>query len=388
MQIDIPVLKLKSKLPDVGNSIFYEMTVLARQHAAINLGQGFPGFDPDPELVQQVNKAMLEGHNQYGPLAGMPELREQIALQAEQKYGHVYNPETEITITAGATEALYAVISAIVGPEDEVIVFDPCYDSYVPAIVANGGQPVHIPLTFPDFSIDWDKVKRLVSNKTRAIILNSPHNPSGRLLTDKDIEALRNITHESDMIIISDEVYEHIVYDRKTHLSMARYPDLAARSFVIGSLGKTLHTTGWKVGFCLAPAAFTTELRKFHQYITFCVNTPVQLGMAQYLKQYPTHIAELEKLFTQKRNLFQRVMAGSRFEPIPCQGTYFQLYRYDKISDLPDTEFCKWLIKEHGVAAIPISVFYRDRTDNKVVRFCFAKKDAELELAAERLCKI
>ncbi|MFN7707843.1 MAG: methionine aminotransferase [Sphingobacteriia bacterium] len=388
---ELPVLKLSSKLPDVGSSIFYEMTRLAQQHQAINLGQGFPGFQPDARLVQAVHQAMLDGHNQYAPMAGVPALREELSRLCERKNGRRYEPETEITITSGATEALYAVISAVVWPEDEVIVFDPAYESYVPAIRANGGQPVHIPLSYPDYRIDWNKVKRLITSKTRAIILNNPHNPSGQLLDAADIEALRSITRDSDMLIISDEVYEHIVFNGQPHLSMAQYDDLAARSFVIGSLGKTLHTTGWKIGYCMAPAALTQELRRFHQQIVFAVSTPMQVGTAAYLASQPTLAQDLKTLFGQKRDRFNRLMKGSRLKPIPSQGSYFQLYSFrelEGLSALSDVEFCRQLISQHGVAAIPISVFYRDQEDQKVIRLCFAKEDAVLDAAAERLCAV
>ncbi|MBX3101512.1 MAG: aminotransferase class I/II-fold pyridoxal phosphate-dependent enzyme [Bacteroidetes bacterium] len=381
-------MKLSSKLPDVGTSIFTQMSVLAAQYQAVNLGQGFPGFACDPLLPRLAYEHMQAGHNQYAPMAGLPQLRQETARLTAAYMGYSYDADTEVTITSGATEALYAVISAVVQPEDEVIVFDPCYDSYVPAILANGGQPVHIPLTYPGYAIDWDKVKRLVTSKTRALLLNSPHNPSGRMLTEADIKALKSITRDSNLLIISDEVYAHIVFDGRPHLSVASDPELAMRSFVIGSYGKTLHLTGWKVGYVLAPAALSAELRKFHQYITFCTSTPLQHAIADYLAQKPNLVQDLQDLYTAKRNLFIRLMANSRFEGIPVQGSYFQLYHYGKISDAPDTEFCKWLIEKHGVAAIPTSVFYRDKTDHKVVRFCFAKTDEELQLAAERLCKI
>lgn len=383
-----PAMKLSSKLPDVGTSIFTQISLLAAQHQAVNLGQGFPGFPCDPLLPQLVTEAMQAGLNQYAPMTGLPQLRQQTAALAHAYCGHAYDPDTEVTITSGATEALYAVISAVVQPGDEVIVFDPCYDSYVPAILANGGQPVHIPLSYPDYAIDWNMVKRLITSKTRALLLNSPHNPSGRMLTEADIKALKSITRDSNLLIISDEVYAHIVFDGRRHLSMATDPELAARSFVIGSFGKTLHVTGWKVGYVLAPAALTTELRKFHQFITFCTATPFQQAIAAYMARIPQLVEDLQALYTAKRDLFIRLMANSRFEGIPVQGSYFQLYHYGKISDAPDTEFCKWLIEKHGVAAIPTSVFYRDKTDHKVVRFCFAKTDEELHTAAERLCKI
>jgi len=384
-------IKISSRLPQVGKTIFSVMTELAQAHGAINLAQGFPGFAPDPLLADLAHQAMNHGMHQYAPMAGYEPLRQAVANTMAACYGAKYNVDSEITITSGATEAIFCAISAVVQPGDEVLVFEPCYDSYVPAILLNGGTPVYVPLSFPDYSIDWSLVKRYITQRTRAIILNSPHNPSGRLLTATDIQQLIHITSGSNILIISDEVYEHIVFDGIQHLSLSRYPELAERSFIIGSFGKSLHITGWKVGYCAAPAAFTAEFRKVHQYVTFSTATPLQVAIAEYLAAKPMFNDELRQFYQRKRDLFDKAMSQSRFEPFDAEGTYFQLYSYARIpelADLPDTEVCELLTSRHKVAAIPISVFYHIPTQNQVIRFCFAKDDDSLTEAARRLCAL
>lgn len=377
----------KSKLPHVGTTIFTTMSQLAQQHGAINLSQGFPDFDCAPELVDLVTDAMRQGFNQYAPSIGLPNLREQISLKTQRLYGHSTDPNSQITVTSGATEALFAAITAVVRPGDEVIVLEPCYDSYVPAIELNGGVPVFVPLTFPDFSIDWQRVKEKLTSKTRLLIINSPHNPSGAILSAQDLQELKALAQAHSFLIISDEVYEHMVFDGNQHLSLLTEPALAERSFVISSFGKTFHTTGWKVGYCIAPAHLTSEFRKVHQYLTFSTATPFQQAMATYLEK-PEPYLSLPAFYQQKRDLFTELLQPSRFELIPCAGTYFQLARYHQISDVPEVDFAQWLTKEAGVAVIPVSVFYHDQTDHRVVRFCFAKKDETLKAAADRLVRL
>ncbi len=378
------MIKLDSKLPSVGTTIFTVMSRLAADLGAINLSQGFPDFDCDPALVDAVAHHMRSGKNQYAPMQGVLALREAIAAKFERFYGRRYDPESEITVTSGGTEALFDAIAAVVRPGDEVIVFEPCYDSYVPAIELSGGVPVIVSLTFPSYAIDWDAVRRAMSPRTRMMIVNSPHNPAGAMLTPADINELTSLVEESGLFILSDEVYEHIIFDGIRHESMARYAALAARSFIVGSFGKTYHTTGWKVGYAVAPAALTAEFRKVHQFVTFATNTPMQHGIADMLSTQKG-LAELGPFYQAKRDLFLTLMQGTRFKPLPCRGSYFQLMDYSAITDESDAEFAIRLTQERGVASIPTSPFLYKAAAPKVLRFCFAKKDETLRLAAERL---
>ncbi len=374
-------MTLQSKLPSVGTTIFSQMTHLANENGAINLSQGFPDFDVHPDLITLVEKFMRQGFNQYAPMQGARPLREKIAQKIKKLYGATYDIDQEITITSGATEALFAAITALVHTGDEVILFDPAYDSYGPAIELSGGKPVHIKLTHPAYSIDWDQVKKKVSSKTKLIILNSPHNPTGSVLSRDDIAELKGILQHNDLFILSDEVYEHIIFDGKKHESISKYPELAEKSFVVSSFGKTYHATGWKMGYCAAPEKMTEELRKIHQYLTFSSNMSVQLAYAEFLDHEDIYM-DLASFYQEKRNFFLSKLINSRFRIIPCYGTYFQLLDYSAISDMPDIEFSRKLTIQHKVASIPPSVFYDDRNDNKVLRFCFAKKDETLEQAA------
>jgi len=376
-----------SKLPDVGVTIFTIMSKLAADHKAINLSQGFPDFETHPDLIDLVNDAMRRGLNQYAPMQGVAVLREQIAQKVEFLYGARIDPDTDITVTSGATEALFAAISAVVRPGEEVIVIEPAFDSYVPAIQLNQGIPVFVPMTFPQYTIDWDRVEAAITPRTRLIILNSPHNPTGTALNARDMAALQAMALRPDLYILSDEVYEHIIFDGRRHESVLRYPDLADKSFVISSFGKTYHTTGWKIGYCIAPPALSTEFRKVHQFLTFASNTPVQNAYARFMQRRELYTG-LAAFYQQKRDKFQQLMQGSRFSPLPCAGTYFQMMDYSRISAEADVDFARRMTIEYGVAAIPPSVFHHDRQDNKVLRFCFAKQDQTLELAAEILCKI
>ena len=377
-------MTLRSRLPSVGTTIFTVMSKLAADVGAINLSQGFPDFDCDPALIDAVVRHMRAGLNQYAPMPGALALRQAIAAKYARTHGATYDPETEVTITSGATEAIFDAIASIVHPGDEVIVLEPCYDSYVPGIELNGGVPVFVPLQLPDYRIDWSGVEAAITPRTRLLMINSPHNPTGSIVTGDDIAALTAIVRRSGIYVISDEVYEHIIFDGARHESMARHPELAARSFVAGSFGKTFHVTGWKVGYVVAPAALTAELRKVHQYVTFSTMTPVQHGIADLLNDQEA-LDALPSFFQRKRDLFLQLMKDSRFRPLPCRGSYFQLMDYSAISDLADAEFAMWLTREHGVAAIPTSPFLYKTRAPQVVRFCFAKKDETLERAAERL---
>ncbi len=376
-----------SKLPNMGTSIFAVMSAMANEHKAINLSQGFPDFDISEELIGLVNKFMKLGQNQYAPMQGVPALREAISQKVFDTHAFRYNADKEITITAGATEALYAAISAFIRENDEVIVFEPAYDSYAPAVMLNGGILKYAPMQFPDYHINWEEVQKLVSNKTRMIIVNTPHNPTGSILRKSDMLALQKITKGTDIIILSDEVYEHLIYDSIPHESMCLYPGLAERSLVIGSFGKTFHATGWKMGYCLAPENLMAEFRKAHQFIVFACNTPIQYAIAEFLTD-KTNYSYLNDFYQKKRDYFVELIKGSRFTIIPSYGTYFQLLDYSRISDENETDFAVRLTKECKVASIPVSVFYHKATDNKVLRFCFAKKEETLEKAAEILCKI
>ena len=380
-----------SRLPNVGTTIFTVMSALATQHKAVNLGQGFPDFDCDPKLVDGVTTAMQQGHNQYPPMPGVPALRQAIAAKIEAVYARQYSADTEITITAGATQAILTAILCCVGPGDEVIVLEPCYDSYVPNIELTGATVVRVPLTPGTFRPDFDKIGAALSPKTRAIIINSPHNPSGTVWSPEDMRRLDELLAATRVLVISDEVYEHMVYAPLRHESVARYPGLAARSFIVSSFGKTYHVTGWKVGYVAAPAALMAEFRKVHQFNVFTVNTPMQYGLAAYM-QNPAPYLELPAFYDAKRQLFRDGLANTKLRLLPCEGTYFQCVSIADLAvperDLPDADFCQWLTREIGVAAIPLSAFYGDGFDQKVIRFCFAKKDETLVAALERLASL
>ena len=382
------VRAVPSKLPPGGVSIFAVMTRLANEVGAINLSQGFPDFDCSPELVESVARHMREGHNQYAPMPGVLALREALAFKIERLYGRRYDPATEITVTTGATEGLFAAITAFVHPGDEVLLFQPAYDSYTPAVTLSGGVPVYATLRYPDYRIDWDEVRRKVSSRTRAIIVNSPHNPTGMIWTPDDVRELARVLQSTDAIVIADEVYEHILFDGGRHESLARYPEMAERAVVISSFGKTYHTTGWKVGYCAAPAALTTEIQGVHQWITFAVNTPIQMAYAEAVRRDPD-CRDVTAFYQGRRDTFLSLVRGSRFRPLACQGTFFQMLDYSEITGEGDAEFATRLTREHGVAAIPISPFlYEGERAGPVLRFCFAKRDATLERAAERLLRV
>jgi len=378
---------LRSKLPEVGTTIFTVMSELAARHGAVNLGQGFPDYDPDPRLQALVSEAMRSGHNQYAAFAGVRSLRERIAQKVARLYGHEYDVDTEITVTAGATQALMSAILAVVHPEDEVIVLDPCYDSYVPGIRLAGGRPVFVPLNREDYGVPWDRVRASITPRTRLMILNSPHNPSGAVLSAADLDALEAVVRDTGVLLLSDEVYEHMVFDGLEHQSLARRPELAERSFVVSSFGKTLHATGWKVGYCCAPAGLTEELRRVHQFMVFAVTTPLQHAIASYL-QDPAVYEGLAQFYQAKRDRFRRGLAGSRFRLLPCAGTYYQLVDYSAISDEPEEQFARRLTADHGVASIPVCALYAKPVDSRMVRFCFAKKDETLDRALERLSSL
>ena len=375
---------LQSRLPNVGTTIFTVMSALASEKGAVNLGQGFPDFHCDPRLLQAVTDAMAQGHNQYPPMTGIAPLREAVAAKVSALYGHDYNPTTEITITAGATQAILTCILAVVHPGDEVIVLEPCYDSYVPNIELAGGVVVRVPLTPGTFRPDFDKIAAAITPKTRAILVNSPHNPSGMVWTRAEMLALQSLLEPTNIILISDEVYEHMVFDGQLHQSAARFPGLAERAFIVSSFGKTYHVTGRKIGFVAAPVSLSEEFRKVHQFNVFTVNTPMQYGLAAYMAD-PRPYLDLPAFYSAKRDLFRAGLARTKFKLLPSQGTYFQCVDISEVSDLSEAEFCKWLTTEIGVAAIPLSAFYGDGFDQQVVRFCFAKKDETLKLALERL---
>jgi methionine aminotransferase len=380
-------MDIRSRLPTVGTTIFTVMSRLAADVGAINLSQGFPDFDCDPELVEAVARHMRAGRNQYAPMQGVPALREAIAARYAEAHGRRYDPETEVTVTSGATEAIFDAIAAVVHSGDEAIVLEPCYDSYVPAIELNGGVPVVVSLKPPAYGIDWDAVRHAMTARTRVLIINSPHNPTGSIIGERDIAALRSVVDESGILIVSDEVYEHIIFDGARHESMARYPDLAERSFVIGSFGKTYHTTGWKIGYAAAPAALTTEFRKVHQFVTFSTITPVQHALAEFLSS-KRGLAELGRFYQAKRDRFLDLVKDSRFRPLPCRGSYFQLMDYSAITDQPDADFAIRLARDFGVASIPTSPFLHRQAAPPVLRFCFAKREETLTKAAERLRRV
>jgi len=387
MRIHEHIDTIHSKLPHVGTTIFAIMSKLANDHKAINLSQGFPDFNCPDKLIGLVNHYMKKGYNQYAPMQGVIVLRERISEKIEQLYGVSYHPETEITITSGATEAIYDVITAVVKQNDEVIVFEPAYDCYVPSIELNGGKPVFVQLHAPDYHIKWDEVEKAISDKTVLMIINTPQNPTGAVLSAEDINRLSAIVTGTNILILSDEVYEHIIFDQLKHQSMMINPILKERSFVVFSFGKTYHSTGWKMGYCVAPEYLTKEFRKIHQFVTFTSNTPVQYALADFMED-KDHYFALPDFYQQKRDKFCNLLAGSGFELLPCKGTYFQLASYKNINSEQDTVFAETLTKQIGVASIPISVFYNDKTDNQVLRFCFAKEEETLERAADKLCKV
>lgn len=381
--------RITSRLPDVGTTIFTVMSALATEKGAVNLGQGFPDFHCDPALVDAVADAMRNGLNQYPPMTGIPQLREVIADKVAAIYGHRYDPATEITVTAGATQGILTSVLCCVHPGDEVIVIEPAYDSYVPAIQLAGGIPVFVQMEVTDagYVVPWARVAAAVTPRTRLIMVNSPHNPTGSVLRGADIAALTDIVRGTDILVLSDEVYEHMVYDGHRHESVCRHAELAARSFVVSSFGKTYHVTGWKIGYVAAPAALMHEFRKVHQFNVFTVNTPVQHGLAAFMKN-PAPYLELPAFYQRKRDLFREGLAQTRFKLLPSDGTYFQCVEYSAVSSLPEAEFAKWLTAEMGVAAIPVSAFYHQPRESGIVRFCFAKQDATLKLALERLATL
>lgn len=380
-------MKIQSKLPDVGTTIFTVMSHLATKHQAINLSQGFPNFDGSPKLIERVNHYVQNGYNQYAPMTGVPVLNDRLASKIDQLYGLKINPREAITITAGATQAIYTIISAFIHAGDEVILIEPAYDSYRPSVEINGGVAVTYELSAPDYTIDWTAFEKLITDKTRMIIFNTPHNPTGTIWREKDLQALEQLTDGTDILVLSDEVYEHLVYDGIEHQSVFRYPNLYQRSFATFSFGKTFHHTGWKIGYCVGPPDLMKEFRKVHQFNVFSVNTPIQYAIADFLSE-PEAYLSLNDFYQQKRDFFLKTIEGSRFRPIPCAGTYFQLLDYSAISDEPDTEFAKRMTTEYGVAVIPVSVFYSNGRDDKVIRVCFAKTKEVLSEAGALLRKI
>lgn len=381
------MLAIPSRLPDIGITIFDIMTKMANEHGAINLSQGFPDFDIDPKLIALVHEYMLKGHNQYATMPGVAALREILSKIIFETYHHPVNFQSDITITSGATEGIYACISAFVSPGDEVILFDPAYDSYDPAIRLNGGVPVQINLIQPGFSIDWDLVRKKITSRTRMIIVNTPHNPSGTVLKRSDLEELEKIALRHNLIVLSDEVYERLVYDNHIHHSVLSLPGLASQSLAVFSFGKTFHATGWKMGYVVAPEHLTREVRKTHQFIVYSVNTPIQWALSEYLMDAANYI-HLGKFYQEKRDFFLGEMKGSSFEPLKCNGSFFQVFSYKNISGKPDVEMAEEMTKKHKVACIPISVFYKDRSDNCLLRFCFAKKNETLARAGQILKKL
>jgi methionine aminotransferase len=380
-------LEITSRLPDTGTSIFTVMSRMAAEHGAINLSQGFPDFPVSQELIDLIHKYMNAGHNQYAPMPGLPALRNVIADVIKRSYGRMTDGETEITVCSGGTEAIFSSIAALVEPGDEVIIFDPSYDSYAPAVRLNGGVPVHISLQPPLFAIDWNDVRSRIKPRTKMIMINTPHNPSGAVLKEYDLKELEAITLKHGIVVLSDEVYERIIFEGQKHESILKYPGLASQGIAVFSFGKTFHATGWKTGYTVAPEFLTREIRKAHQFITFSVNTPVQMAMATYLQE-PENYLHLGEFFQSKRDFFLKEIKGSSFEPLPCLGSYFQLLSYKSISDRPDKEMAEWMTREHKVASIPVSVFYNDKRDNRLLRFCFAKGEETLEKAGAILRRI
>jgi methionine transaminase len=378
---------IQTKFPHIGTTIFTVMSALAAEHGAVNLGQGFPDFDCDPLLIDAVTAAMKQGLNQYPPMAGAAPLRETIAAKIEAAHGRRYDTGAEITVTAGATQAIITAVLAIVRPGDEVIVLEPCYDSYVPNIELAGGTVVRVPLTPHTFRPDFDKIAAAITSRTRAILVNTPHNPSATIWSAADMRRLEELLAPTEVLVISDEVYEHMVFEGQAHQSAARFPGLAARAFIVSSFGKTCHVTGWKVGYVAAPAALTAEFRKVHQFNVFTVNAPMQYGLATYLAQ-PQCYLSLPAFYQRKRDLFREGLKRTKFEILPSEGSFFQCVDISRVSELSESDFCQWLTREIGVAAIPLSAFYGDGFDQRVVRFCFAKKDETLHAAIERLAKL
>jgi len=376
-----------SKLPNAGTSIFAIMSGLANEHNAINLSQGFPNFKSDQKLLDLVSKAMNTGYNQYAPMPGVLELRKAIAKKFDLLYNTSYHPENEITITAGATQAIYTIISAFIKQDDEVIIFRPAYDCYDPSIELNGGKTISVQLQAPNYSINWNQIEQKISSKTKMIIINTPHNPSGTVFSEQDILQLQKLTEGTDIIVLSDEVYEHIIFDSEKHQSVCLFSDLKSRSFITASFGKTFHNTGWKTGYCCAPKELMEEFRKVHQFNVFSVNHPIQKALAEYLKE-PTHYLELNDFYQQKRDLFLNLIDGSRFTFIPAKGTYFQSLNFSEITDENDVDFAKRLTIDNKIASIPLSVFNENYLDHKMLRFCFAKTDETLKKATEILCSI
>ena len=380
-------MQINSKLPNIGTTIFTVMSGLAKEHDAINLSQGFPDFGCSPKLLELAQKNLMAGFNQYAPMTGAQPLRETISELLQNCYQATYHPETEITITAGATQGIYTSIAAFINKGDEVIVFEPAYDCYIPAIEVHGGVVKPIALEYPNFTINWETVKKTITDKTRMIIINSPHNPSGTTLYESDLLELQKVVAGTNIIVISDEVYEHMVFDGKPHQSVARFKSLATQSIIVSSFGKTIHATGWKIGYVAAPKELMIEFRKVHQFLVFCVNHPFQLALAEYLKDESTYKG-LHQFYQSKRDYFRSLISSSRFEIEPCTGTYFQLLNYKNITDEKDTDFAIRLTKEKGLASIPLSVFYSNQHQQQLLRFCFAKKEETLEKAAEIICKL
>jgi len=381
---------LQSKLPHVGTTIFTRMSQLATEVGALNLSQGFPDFASPQPLLDAAMRHLAAGHNQYAPMTGLPRLREQVALKVAGLYGRAVSAESEVTIVPGATEAIFCAVQALIRPGDEAIVLDPCYDSYEPSVQLAGGRCVHVPLNLPDFSVDWQRLRDAITPRTRLIFINSPHNPSGALLSRADLDQLAALIRDRDIYLISDEVYEHLVFDGAEHASVLAHDELYARALVVSSFGKTYHVTGWKTGYVVAPPVLSAELRKIHQYVNFCGVTPLQHALADFMAEQPQHIAELPAFYQAKRDLFCDQLAGSRFTFTRSPGTYFQLADYSAIRpDLDDVAMAEWLTREHGVAAIPVSVFYQQApADMRLVRFCFAKREETLLAAGELLCRI
>jgi methionine transaminase len=380
-------MELISKLPNLGTTIFTVMSALAKEHNAINLSQGFPDFKSDPKLIDLVTQAMNSGYNQYAPMAGILELRERIAEKYDLLYQSTYHPDHEITITSGATQAISCIISAFINPNDEVIIIKPAYDCYEPFIELNGGKIIPIQLEFPNYNIHWDQVKQQINNKTKMIVINTPHNPSGRIFSKDDMLKLQELTKNTNILVLSDEVYEHIIFDNEKHQSACLFSDLKSRSFLVASFGKTFHNTGWKVGYCCAPKELMKEFRKVHQFNVFCVNHPMQKGLADYLKE-PSHYLKLSPFYQEKRDFFLSLINTSRFKFLPSKGTYFQILDYSEITDESDVEFAKRLATEFGIASIPLSVFNVNHLDHNVLRFCFAKTSDTLKKAADILNSI
>jgi methionine aminotransferase len=379
-------MHIETKLPKVGTTIFTVMSQLAAEHGAVNLGQGFPDFAVPEFLVAELDKAMRAGRNQYAPMTGVPALRQAIAAKTLDCYGHRVDADTEVTVTSGASEAIFDAVAAVVRPGDEVIVLDPCYDCYEPAIALAGGRAVHVPLDPSSFAVDWQQVRDAITPRTRMLFINSPHNPSGAMLDAGDLATLAAIVRDTGVILLSDEVYEHIVFDGRVHESVLRHPELAARSFVVSSFGKTYHCTGWKIGYCIAPAALSAEFRKVHQYNTFCSFAPAQWAFAAMIEEHPEHHRGLPAFYQAKRDHFARQLLGTRLVPLPVPGGYFQLVDYSAVSELDDLAFCRWLTIEKGVAAIPLSPFYdRPPPGQRIARLCFAKNAETLDAAIARL---